>query len=78
MHHPTDSPTIQAARLAGQRRAYLDCISDADLSHEIPEYRAIRAATLIGPDGLIDWASTPLPGSVAAYGRAALTLGGAA
>ena len=75
-----DSPRIQAARLAGSRSAFLSTIvSDADLVAQVPGYTDHRAWTMIDPDtGLIDWSTTPYPGDVSEYPRAAAVLGGAA
>lgn len=69
-----DTRAVVAARLTGQRRAFLSYLSDGDAE----DVTAHRAGVLIGSDGVIDWGSSPLAGSVVAYRRAEAALGGAA
>ncbi|HLV03544.1 MAG TPA: hypothetical protein VKY79_03065 [Actinomycetaceae bacterium] len=67
-----DSPAVKAARLTGQRRAFIEHLSDADRQTA----RTDRAVTMLTPAGLIDWQASMLPGDVSAYGHAEAALGG--
>jgi len=72
MCNTIDSPAVAAARLTGQRRAFIEHLSDADRQTA----RADRAVTMLTPGGLIDWQHSLLPGDVTAYGHAEAALGG--
>lgn len=74
MHDTIDYPAAAAARLTGQRRAFLAHLSDADRRTAQTD----RATTMLTPAGLIDWQASLLPGDVTAYAAADIAVGGAA
>lgn len=68
-----DYPATVAARLTGRRRAFLAFLSDGD---PLDYTRAYRGETFLDDAGLVDWATTPLPGDVTAWHGAEAALGG--
>lgn len=60
-----EGPAVLASRLAGSRAAYASLLCDGDAAGA--PWAPSRATTMLTPTGTVEWASTPLPDTLAGH-----------